>query len=186
MAESIYTLVFGRAIQGAGAIGSVVMAQVADSTRVKVRSRAIALVGMSIGMSFGLAMILGPALRSSFGLSGIFYFTGALALIAFGDGPKPLSFAPSRARNIIPEARSCASGPTNGTVCGKSTTVFVNGGLNSGITRFLKFSLFSEYRRVLYLCGRKRKCGNHPLFCQAQAYSLAWMQDDPQSLGQTV
>lgn len=80
MADSIYGVVFGRALQGAGAIASTVMALVADLTRDEQRTKAMALVGMSIGLSFAVALILGPAVAAAGGLEAVFWFTGVLAI----------------------------------------------------------------------------------------------------------
>lgn len=79
-ADSIYGIVFGRALQGAGAIASTVMALVADLTRVEQRTKAMAMVGMSIGLSFAVALVLGPVVASFGGLSTVFWFTAVLAL----------------------------------------------------------------------------------------------------------
>lgn len=80
--ESIQTIIIGRALQGAGAVAAVVMALVADLTREEHRIKAMAMIGMSIGASFMLAMVLGPLLGSWVGLSGIFWFTAILASLA--------------------------------------------------------------------------------------------------------
>jgi predicted MFS family arabinose efflux permease len=81
MADSIYMVIFGRAIQGAGAIAAVIMALVADLTREEHRIKAMALIGMSIGVSFALALILGPVLARWIGVPGIFGVTAVLALL---------------------------------------------------------------------------------------------------------
>ena len=80
MADSIYGVVAGRALQGAGAIASTVMALVADLTREEQRTKAMALVGMSIGLSFAVALVLGPAVAAAGGLGAVFWFTALLAL----------------------------------------------------------------------------------------------------------
>lgn len=82
--DSIFGLILGRAIQGMGAIGSVVLAFLADLTREQVRTRAMALVGMSIGMTFVAAFLLGPMIDAHWGLSGIFFLCASLALLAIG------------------------------------------------------------------------------------------------------
>lgn len=79
--NSIFTLIVGRAIQGIGAIGSPILALVADTTREQVRTRAMALIGVSIGFTFVLAFVLGPILDAHIGLSGIFMLTAALASV---------------------------------------------------------------------------------------------------------
>jgi len=82
LADGVWGLVAGRALQGAGAISAAVTALVADQTRVQVRTKAMALVGISIGASFSLALILGPHLGALWGLSGLFWFVAVLALLA--------------------------------------------------------------------------------------------------------
>jgi len=81
-ADSIYVVIAGRILQGAGAIASVLMALLSDLTREEERTKAMAMVGVSIGVSFSLSLVLGPLLGSVFGLAGIFYVTAGLALIA--------------------------------------------------------------------------------------------------------
>jgi MFS family permease len=81
LSEHVYGLVFGRALQGAGAISSVVLALLADYTREEQRSKAMAVVGAVIGSSFVLAVILGPWITGFSGLSGLFWFTSGLALL---------------------------------------------------------------------------------------------------------
>jgi len=80
LSTTIEGVIFGRVIQGSGAIAAAVMALAADLTREEVRTRTMATIGISIGLSFGLAMVLGPALAHWFGLSGVFWFTAALAV----------------------------------------------------------------------------------------------------------
>lgn len=80
--DTIYGVIAGRFIQGAGAIAAVIMALLSDLTSVESRTKAMALVGMSIGMSFTLALILGPLIADFGGLKAIFWLTAALALCA--------------------------------------------------------------------------------------------------------
>ncbi|KTD26994.1 transporter, major facilitator family [Legionella maceachernii] len=82
LSHSIYTMILARALQGAGAIGSVLIALLADLTPDEQRTKAMAVIGMTIGLSFSLAMVISPALTNHFGLAGIFYLTTALALLA--------------------------------------------------------------------------------------------------------
>jgi MFS family permease len=79
-AETVYGIVLGRAMQGAGAIAGTVMALVADLTRDEQRTKAMALVGVSIGISFALALIVGPLVAAWGGLTAVFYFTALLAV----------------------------------------------------------------------------------------------------------
>lgn len=79
--HSIYVLLLGRALQGTGAIGSTVLALLSDLTREESRTKAMAFMGLSIGLAFTSAMIMGPVINHWFHLSGIFWITGLLALI---------------------------------------------------------------------------------------------------------
>lgn len=79
MTDSIYGMIFARVLQGTGAIGSVLIALLADLTRDDQRTKAMAVIGMTIGISFSIAMILSPFIASRFGLKGIFYLTAILA-----------------------------------------------------------------------------------------------------------
>ena len=80
MSTSIWGVIIGRGLQGAGAISGVVLALLADLTRIEQRTKAMAAVGMSIGLSFGLAFGLGPLLAGHFGLAGLFWSTVAMGL----------------------------------------------------------------------------------------------------------
>ena len=82
--DSIYGVIAGRALQGAGAIASVLMALLSDLTREEQRTKAMATVGITIGLSFSLSLIVGPLVASVAGLAGLFYFTALLATIALG------------------------------------------------------------------------------------------------------
>jgi MFS family permease len=81
LSESIYGIIVARALQGTGAIGSVLIALLADLTPDENRTKAMAVIGMTIGTSFSLAMIISPALSAHYGLSGIFYLTVLLAIL---------------------------------------------------------------------------------------------------------
>jgi len=80
LADDIYLIILGRAIQGSGAIAAAVMALAADLTREDQRTKAMAVIGMSIGAAFALSMVLGPSLDAWIGVPGIFWVTCALAL----------------------------------------------------------------------------------------------------------
>ena len=79
-ADSIYQIIAGRALQGLGAIAAAIMALAADLTREEVRLRVMAFIGMSIGASFMVSMVVGPLLAANYGLSIIFWITAGLAL----------------------------------------------------------------------------------------------------------
>ncbi|MFO7593773.1 MAG: MFS transporter [Pseudomonadota bacterium] len=80
-AGTIEGVILGRALQGAGAIAAAVMALTADLTAEEHRTKAMAVIGMSIGLSFMLAMIAGPLLNRWIGVPGIFALTAVLALL---------------------------------------------------------------------------------------------------------
>ena len=80
MSSTIYGVIIGRALQGSGAVAAAVMALAADLTLEQNRTKIMATIGISIGISFAVAMVLGPLLASFAGLSGIFWFTAVLAL----------------------------------------------------------------------------------------------------------
>ncbi len=81
-ADNIYWVIAGRAIQGAGAINAAVMALTADLTREEHRTKAMAMIGMTIGITFSISLILSPLLNGVLGVPGIFAMTGVLALLA--------------------------------------------------------------------------------------------------------
>jgi len=80
VAPGIGWTIVGRALQGAGAISAAVLAFTADLTRAQVRTRAMGIIGMSIGATFALSLVAGPLLQQAIGVRGIFALTGALAL----------------------------------------------------------------------------------------------------------
>jgi MFS family permease len=93
-ADSLFGLLMGRALQGAGAVSAVVTALLADQTRDIVRTKAMALIGASIGLMFALSLVLAPALNTISGLSGLFVLTGLLAfggvaVVIWGVPPEP-------------------------------------------------------------------------------------------------
>lgn len=81
-ATDIYWTIFGRAIQGAGAISAAVTALLADLTREEHRTKAMAMIGSTIGLAFAASLVAGPALNHLIGVPGIFALTGVLALAA--------------------------------------------------------------------------------------------------------
>ena len=106
MADSMAVVILGRALQGAGAIAAAVMALAADLTREQHRIKAMALIGMSIGLSFALAIVLGPVLNDWVGVPGIFAITGVLAvggiLVVIFVVPRPAVSRPHRVAEAIP------------------------------------------------------------------------------------
>ncbi len=82
MAHSVAGIAVGRLLQGVGAVGSTVLALAADLTREAQRTKAMALIGVSIGGAFALALVLGPLLNDWIGVPGMFWFTALLAGVA--------------------------------------------------------------------------------------------------------
>ena len=79
-ATTVHQLAWARALQGGGAISAAVSALLADQTRDAVRTKAMAMIGASIGLMFALSLVIGPFLNHAGGLSLIFAVTAALAL----------------------------------------------------------------------------------------------------------
>lgn len=80
-ASDVFWITIGRAIQGAGAISAAVTAWLADATRDEVRTRAMAMVGGSIGLSFAASLVLSPVLVGWWGLSGLFWTIACLGVV---------------------------------------------------------------------------------------------------------
>jgi len=105
-AESIHMVIFGRALQGSGAIAAAIMALAADLTREEHRIKTMALIGMSIGLSFAVALIMGPVLDRWVGVPGIFWITamlalGGIAVVGFVV-PRPVEIRIHREAEAIP------------------------------------------------------------------------------------
>lgn len=81
LAETLAGLALGRLLQGSGAIASATMALAADYTRVDQRTKASAIIGASIGISFALALVLGPTIAAWGGLSAVFEVTAAMGAL---------------------------------------------------------------------------------------------------------
>ena len=106
LSTNIYGIILGRAIQGSGAIAAAVMALAADLTREEQRTKAMAIIGMSIGFSFSVAMVAGPVLDHWVGLAGIFWLTAILACcgiaVLYLLVPQPEISRPHRDAQPIP------------------------------------------------------------------------------------
>lgn len=81
LADSIWGVILGRALQGGGAVSAAVMALAADLTREEHRIKVMAAIGITIGLSFAASMIVGPVLNGWIGVPGIFWLTGLFALL---------------------------------------------------------------------------------------------------------
>lgn len=109
LANSVDGIIVGRTLQGIGAVSAAITAWVADSTRPEVRTRAMAMVGASIGLSFAVSLVLSPVLVGQFGLSGLFWVISILGFICLliaafvvpsvPRGPEPIVQA--RARDVL-------------------------------------------------------------------------------------
>lgn len=82
LADSVYGLILGRALQGAGAVAAAIIALAADLSSEQARTRVMALIGISIGFAFCVAFVLGPLLYAAIGLAGLFYLGAALGGLA--------------------------------------------------------------------------------------------------------
>jgi len=97
-ADTLVWVVIGRFLQGAGAIAGAIMALAGDLSREKQRPKVMAVIGISIGFSFYLALLIGPVIAAKFGLSGIFLLTGVLAFLCVFL----VIFVVPNAKNIAP------------------------------------------------------------------------------------
>lgn len=100
LADSIWGIILGRALQGAGAIAAALMALAADLSRDEVRSRVMAVIGVSIGAAFAVSLLAGPLVHGWLGLDGLFWLATGLALAAiillYTVVPEPRSRQPQR------------------------------------------------------------------------------------------
>lgn len=105
-ASEIHWIILGRALQGSGAVAAAIMALAADLTREEQRTKVMATIGMTIGASFMLAMIVGPALNVWIGVPGIFWATAGLAVLGMAMiawvVPTPLSSSVHRDAEPVP------------------------------------------------------------------------------------
>ena len=103
--DSIWGIIIGRAMQGGGAISAVIMALAADLTRDSQRTKIMAVIGISIGLSFILSIVLGPLLMARYDLAGIFYFIavsgGIAALLVLYVVPNPVSSSNDRNISVV-------------------------------------------------------------------------------------
>ncbi|NNJ92292.1 MAG: MFS transporter [Gammaproteobacteria bacterium] len=110
LAEDIWLILIGRAVQGSGAIAAAVMALAADLTRDSKRTRAMATIGMTIGAAFAVSLMAGPYLDQLIGISGIFWMTAVFAvlgmLVIWLVVPTPEKQPVHREAQTVPEAFS--------------------------------------------------------------------------------
>ncbi len=101
-ADDIFWTIIGRAVQGAGAISAAVTAFIADATREEHRTKAMAMVGASIGLTFALSLVGAPPLYAAVGMGGLFALTGVLALAAIAVVTWVVPGAPPRIEHDEP------------------------------------------------------------------------------------
>lgn len=82
VSDTIHGVIAGRLLQGAGAISATLTALITDVTREQVRTRSMAIFGIGIGVSFMLAMVMGPLLAAKFGVQSLFWTAAVLAIVA--------------------------------------------------------------------------------------------------------
>ncbi len=113
LAPTLTWLAVGRAVQGAGAVSAAVTALLADQTRDAVRTKSMALIGVSIGLMFALSLIAAPILAAHIGLHGIFELTAVLALLGVAGviwwvPPEPLQHKNQPRGRVLDVIRSPA------------------------------------------------------------------------------
>lgn len=106
LSSSIYGVIIGRILQGSGAVGATILALNADLTREETRTQAMAIIGITIGLAFAVAMVLGPLISGWVGVPGIFWFTAILGLLGlivlYGTTPQPRASRSHRDAEAVP------------------------------------------------------------------------------------
>lgn len=134
VSTDIYTLMFGRFLQGAGAIGAVIPAMISDLVHEEQRGKAMALMGGTIAMSFAAAMALGPIIAAHYGISSLFWITSVLAIVSmivlFTKVPTPprirhIYHSSSTTRDILSDPNLFNMIMINGMQKGLMTVAFV-------------------------------------------------------------
>lgn len=109
LSDDIFWVTIGQAIQGSGAISAAVTAWLADATRPEVRTRAMAMVGGSIGLSFALSLVIAPLIVGSTGLAGLFWTIALLGVVCLAVArfvvpivpPTPKPLQPARPMQVL-------------------------------------------------------------------------------------
>ncbi|MDP2079130.1 MAG: MFS transporter [Sulfuricurvum sp.] len=134
VSTDIYTLMFGRFLQGSGAIGAVIPAMISDLVSEESRGKAMALMGGSIAISFALAMGLGPVIAAHYGIGSLFWIAGILSIfsmiILFTKVPTPprihhIYHSSTTTRDIIKDPNLLNMIIINGMQKGLMTVAFV-------------------------------------------------------------
>lgn len=105
LSHSIFGVIIGRALQGAGAISSAIMALISDTTREQNRTKAMAFIGISFGLTFAAAMVFGPIITHHWGLHALFWVIALFAslglVLALFVLPKSTHQTLNRESNIV-------------------------------------------------------------------------------------
>lgn len=80
--DTLSGIIIGRSLQGMGAISAAITACIADLTREQHRTKAMAMVGGSIGLTFALSLVIASPLLHSIGMPGIFTLMSVLGVVA--------------------------------------------------------------------------------------------------------
>lgn len=96
--DSIWGVILGRALQGSGAIAAAVMALLSDLTREQNRTKAMAFIGVSFGITFAIAMVLGPVITQALGLHALFW---GIAVLALAGVAITLILVPSTSSHVL-------------------------------------------------------------------------------------
>jgi MFS family permease len=105
--ESIWGVIIGRALQGSGAIAAAVMALLSDLTREQNRTKAMAFIGISFGITFAIAMVLGPIITHAWGLHALFWAIAGLTILGIII---TVAVVPSPATHILNRESSMVKG----------------------------------------------------------------------------
>ncbi|MDU6409934.1 MAG: MFS transporter [Yersiniaceae bacterium] len=105
--DSIWGVILGRALQGSGAIAAAVMALLSDLTREQNRTKAMAFIGISFGITFAIAMVLGPIITHALGLHALFWMIALLALCGIAI---TLMVVPNASRHVLNRESSMVKG----------------------------------------------------------------------------
>jgi MFS family permease len=108
LSPDVFWITVGRAIQGAGAISAAITAWIADATRDEVRTRAMAMVGGSIGLSFAVSLVIAPLLVGWWGLPGLFWTIACLGLASLAVARWVVPVVPRTGDRGIKTARPAA------------------------------------------------------------------------------
>lgn len=123
--ESIWGVIIGRALQGSGAIAAAGMALLSDLTREQNRTKAMAFIGISFGITFAIAMVLGPIITHAWGLHALFWAIAALTILGIII---TLAVVPSPATHILNRESSMVKG-SFGKVLGNAKLLKLNFGI---------------------------------------------------------